>query len=95
MPNADSTAPLLKARYTPVPDSDPEYAQGAIERLELPHREIDRFVWLVQVPPPGDIAEWTRRLNEAVEGRHGSFRVDAASAEERRKVESGEIPLQK
>ena len=95
MPNSDSTAELLKVRYLPLPNSDPEYAQGAIERLELPHREIERFLWLIQVPPPADVTEWTRRLNDAVEGRHGSFLVEGASAEERRKVESGEIPLQK
>jgi hypothetical protein len=92
---ADPEVQLLKARYTAVPDSDPEYAQGAIERHELAHREIEHFVWLIQVPLPGDVAEWTRKLNDAVDARHGSFRVEKATDEERRKVESGEITLQK
>jgi hypothetical protein len=92
---ADREVQLLKARYTAVPESDPEYAQGAIERHELPHREIEPFVWLIQVPSPGEPAEWTRRLNDAVDARHGSFRVENATDEERRRVESGEITLQK
>ena len=85
---------LLKAHYTQVEGSDPEYAQGAIEKNDLPHREIARFVWLIRVPAPGDPAEWQRRLNGSVDRKHGSFRVIAASPEEQRKVESGEITLQ-
>jgi hypothetical protein len=95
MANADANVTLLKARYTAAPGSDPEYAQGAIERYELPHREIEHFVWLIQVPSPGDASQWAGRLNEVVESRHGSFRVEIASDEERCKVESGEITLQK
>jgi len=86
---------LLKAHYTPIKGSDPEYGQGAIERNELPHREIARFVWLIGVPEPGDLREWQQKLNDAVDPKHGSFRVSAASEEEKRKVESGEITLQK
>ncbi len=86
---------LLKAHYTPVQGTDPEYGQGAIERNELPHREIARFVWLIGVPEPGDPNEWRQKLNDAVSATHGSFRVSAASEEEKRKVESGEITLQK
>jgi hypothetical protein len=95
MPPAKSDHDLLEARYSAAPGSDPEYAQGAIERHELAHREIEPFVWLIQVPAPANAAEWTRKLNEAVEPRHGSFRVGPASPEERRKVDSGEIILQK
>lgn len=95
MIHADASATLLKARYTATAGSDPEYAQGAIERLELAHREIEHFVWLFEVPAPGDAARWARQLNEAVDAQHGSFRVEMASDEERRKVESGEITLQK
>ena len=86
---------LLKALYTQVPGSDPEYAQGAIERNELAHREIARFVWLIEVPEPGDRDEWRRRLNAAVDATHGAFEVVDASDEERRGVECGEITLQK
>ena len=86
---------ILKALYTPVKGSDPEYGQGAIERNELAHREIARFVWLIQVPEPGDVAEWRRRLNAAVDKSHGTFDVVAATEEERRKVERGEITLQR
>lgn len=86
---------LLKAVYLPAPQSDPEYGQGAIERNELAHREIEPFVWLIDVPPPNDPAEWQCRLNEAVDPKHGSFHVIDATDEEKRKVESGEIRLQK
>jgi hypothetical protein len=85
---------LLKALYTATPGSNPEYAQGAIERNELPHREITTFVWLIRVPDPGSPAEWERRLNDAVASEHGSFRVVEASPEEKRQVASGEITLQ-
>lgn len=91
---AESDKVLLKAIYTPVKDTDPEYGQVAIEKNELPHREIERFVWLIQVPAPGDPEHWRRELNAAVDRKHGSFRVTAASAEEQQKVESGEITLQ-
>lgn len=85
---------LLKALYTATPGSDPEYAQGAIERNELPHREITTFVWLIRVSAPASTSEWNRRLNEAVAPEHGSFRVVEATPEEKRQVESGEITLQ-
>ena len=86
---------LLKAHYTQVKDSDPEYGQVAIEKNELPHREISHFVWLIQVPSPGDPSAWERKLNDAVDPKHGSFRVTPATPEEQRKVDSGEITLQK
>jgi hypothetical protein len=86
---------LLKAHYTPVEGTDPEYAQSAIERNELPHREVSRFAWLIAVPEPGDPRHWQQKLNETVDASHGAFRVTAASEEEKRKVASGEITLQK
>ena len=85
---------LLRAYYTAVEGTDPEYGQGAIEKNDVPHREITHFVWLIQVPAPADIPEWQRRLNAAVDPKHGSFRVTPASAEDQRRVESGEITLQ-
>jgi hypothetical protein len=92
---ASTDTALLKAFYSQVKGSDPEYGQVAIERNELPHREIERFVWLIQVPAPADPAEWQRRLNEAVDPKHGSFRVIHASEEEKRLVAEGKIVLQK
>jgi hypothetical protein len=83
---------LLKAFYMPVKGADPEYGQVAIEKNDLPHREVARFVWLIRVPEPDD---WQARLNAAVDPKHGSFRVTQATDEETRKVESGEITLQK
>jgi hypothetical protein len=94
MPEDSTKAVLLEARYTAVEGSDPEYAQCAIERNELPHREIERMVWIIQVPAPADVSEWKRRLNDAVDPRHGSFEVTPATDEERRKVECGEVTLQ-
>ena len=89
------SADLLRARYTPAPRTDPEYGQAAIERNDLPHREIARFVWLIDVPSPADAAEWQRRLNASVGGGRGTFRVTEATEEEKRKVRSGEIVLQR
>jgi hypothetical protein len=86
---------LLKALYTPVTGTDPEYAQGAIERNDLAHREVVHFAWLIEVPEPGDAAQWRARLNETVDAAHGSFDVVPASEDERRKVECGEITLQR
>ena len=73
---------ILKALYTPVPNTNPEYAQSAIERNDLAHREIARNVWLIRVPDPGDPSEWQKRLNDTVGSQHGAFRVVHASAEE-------------
>jgi len=86
---------LLKAIYIPEHGADPEYGQGAIERNELAHREIEPFVWLIDVPKPEDPAEWQCRLNAAVDPKHGSFRVVEATVDEKRRVESGEISLQR
>ena len=86
---------ILKARYAQVPGTDAEYAQGAIERCGLAHREIERFVWLIAVEPPGDPGEWQQRLNAAVDPKHGRFSVACASAEEVEAVRSGRIVLQR
>jgi hypothetical protein len=86
---------LLKARYTPVAGTDPEYGQGAIERNDLAHREIEPFVWLIQVEEPADPVTWRSNLNAAVGPEHGSFSVACATAEEESAVASGAITLQR
>jgi len=84
---------LLKARYTSIPGTDPEYAQGAIERNELAHREIEHFVWVFEAE--GEPSEWEHRLNATVDPKHGSFTVECATAEEEESVRNGTIALQK
>ena len=86
---------ILKARYTPVPGTDIEYAQGAIERCDVRHREIARLVWLIAVDPPGDAAEWQAKLNANVDPKHGRFLVECATNEEVEAVRSGTIVLQR
>jgi len=88
---------LLKATYTPVEGADPEYGQGAIERNELQHREIERFVWLVLIDPdaPTDPISWQHRLNDAVDPKYGSFTVGPATEEEWERVRAGEITFQR
>ena|SRR5690242_8409625 len=85
---------LLKARYTQVSGTDPEYAQGAIERNDLAHREIAHFVWVFQTED-GTPEEWERRLNASVDRKHGSFAVECASPEEEQGVRDGTITLQR
>ena len=85
---------LLKATYRAVEGSDVEYGQGAIEKQDLPHREIEPMVWLIEVPPPAEPLEWQRRLNEGVDRSHGAFTVTPPSADEQRRVEAGEITMQ-
>jgi hypothetical protein len=94
MPNEPDQV-LLKARYTAAKGSDPEYGQGAIERNDLRHREIEHLVWLFLVDAPGDPADWQKKLNASVDGPHGSFTVAPASAEEAEQVRSGKITLQR
>ncbi|MCU1348861.1 MAG: hypothetical protein JWO56_1891 [Acidobacteria bacterium] len=86
---------LLRARYVPLPDTNPEYGQGAIERNDLAHREVERFVWLIQVDDPADPAAWQERLNEAVDPRHGSFAVECATADDERDVAGGRVTFQR
>lgn len=91
----DSHPVLLEATYHQVKGTDREYGQGAIERNELAHREIAPSVWLILVDAPGDPEAWRERLNAAVTKEHGAFTVRRASAEQEKRVESGEIVLQK
>lgn len=94
----ENTAPrdlILKARYYPAAGSNVEHGQGAIERNELWHREIEYCVWLIRVEWPGNPREWEKKLTETVYDRNGTFTVEHATAEERRLVESGAIKLQK
>ena len=86
---------LLKARYAQVPGTDPSYGQGAIERNDLAHREIEPFVWLIQVEEPGDPATWRANLNAAVSPEHGSFTVECATPEEESALAAGKITLQR
>lgn len=86
---------VLKIRYTQVPGTNPEYAQGAIERCDVSHREVERFTWLIAVDDDGDPAEWQRRLNAAVSPEHGSFAVECATPEEEQRVRDGTITLQR
>jgi hypothetical protein len=86
-------AVLLKAHYTAMPGTDPEYAQGAIERNELAHREIEHFVWVFEAE--GTPEEWEKRLNASVDPKHGSFTVECATADEEERVRNGTIQLQK
>ena len=37
---------LLKAHYRQVPGTDPEYAQVAVEKNQLAHREVESMFWL-------------------------------------------------
>jgi len=86
---------LLKARYTSVEGTDPEYAQGAIERNELRHRPLPHLEWLILVDGPAGPAEWQAKLNAAVDPKHGSFTVECATAEEERAVREGRITMQR
>lgn len=86
---------LLKARYRQVPGTDPEYAQGAVEKNDLAHREIVSMVWLILVDEPGDPDEWRNRLQSVTDSKHGSWTVERASAEEVEAVRVGRITLQK
>lgn len=86
---------LLKAHYRQVPGTDPEYAQGAVEKNDLAHREIVPMVWLILVDEPGDPDDWRNRLQSVTDSKHGSWSVERASAEDVEGVRSGRITLQK
>ena len=86
---------ILKARYVAVEGTDIEHGQGAIERNELPHSPLEPVVWLIRVAQPGDAAEWEKRLSASVDPALGSFRVEQPTADEVRRVETGEIRFQK
>ena len=84
---------LMRAKYTPAAGADREHGQGAIERLELAHREIEQNHWLIAAPDDS-IPNWTSRLKAALPKGTGTFEVSAASHEECEKVRAGEIQLQ-
>lgn len=86
---------LLRAQYTPMKGSDPEYGQVAVEKCDLRHAEITPHVWLIEVAAPGDAEEWQTRLNDAVDPEHGRFRVRRATPDEEALVRSGKVTLQR
>jgi hypothetical protein len=92
--NMNAHAGLYQARYTPRPNTDVEYAQGAIERCELAHREIQPLLWLVGAEGV-DARDLADRLNAAVVPDVGTFQVEEATEEQCRQLEAGEIELQK
>lgn len=88
---ADPTHDLLKMTFE---GSDRELAQGAIERHDLRHREIEPRIWLIEVDS-GSAAEWAERLTRAMPEGSGRFQGTIATAEETEKVRRGEITLQR
>ena len=82
---------LLEARFT---GENRELAQGAVERHDLRHREIEPRVWLIEVDEGGP-AEWAERLTSALPPGEGAFEVREATREQIEKVRSGEIALQR
>ena len=85
---------LLKAHYRQVEGTDPSYGQGAIERNELAHREIEPFIWLILVDE-GDSGNWRQRLDAVTNPKHGSWSVTKATPAEVEAVRSGKVKLQK
>jgi hypothetical protein len=85
---------LLEATYTQVKDTDPEYAQVAIEKCDVRHARVGNLVFVIEVPTPADPGDWQRRLNAAVDVKHGRFTVRRATAEEEEAVRSGRLTLQ-
>jgi hypothetical protein len=84
---------VLKVRYIAVEGTDPEYAQGAIERNELLHHPLPHLTWLIVAEGTPD--EWQTKLNATVDPKHGSFVVECASEEEETAVRSGKVPMQR
>jgi len=84
---------VLKARYIAVKGTDPEYGQGAIERIELLHHPLPHLCWLIVADASPE--ELQTKLNDAVDPKHGSFVVTCASAEEDAAVRSGKVTMQR
>lgn len=84
---------LMSAKFTPAAGADREHGQGAIERLELAHREVEQNRWLITTPDES-VPGWTSRLNAVLTEGTGRFEVSVASDEECEKVRTGEIKLQ-
>ena len=74
--------------------SDRELAQGAIERHDLLHREIEPRLFLISVEE-GTATEWEQRLTDAVPKGGGRFHGAAATPDEIERVRRGEIQLQR
>jgi hypothetical protein len=74
--------------------SDRELAQGAVERHDLRHREIEPRVWLIEVAS-GSAGEWAERLTQALPEGSGRFEGTMATPQEIEKVRRGEITLQR
>jgi len=84
---------VLKVRYIAVEGSNPEYAQGAIERNELLHHPLPHLQWLVVSDSSAE--DLQSRLNDAVDPQHGSFVVECANDEEEEAVRSGKVTMQR
>jgi hypothetical protein len=82
---------LLKMTFD---GSDRELAQGAIERHDLRHREIELRIWLIEVES-GSAGQWAERLTQALPQGSGRFHGTIATPEETEKVRRGEITLQR
>lgn len=89
-----SSPSVFVARFHLKPGAEVEYAQGAIERNELRHREIERNVWVFVTEEFVGASEWERRLNSALPPEIGRFEVSEADEELKSRVRSGEIQLQ-
>ncbi len=82
---------ILKMTFS---GADRELAQGAIERHDLLHREIEPKIWIIAVEE-GTPNEWARRLTAALPRDSGRFDGSLATAEEVEKIRRGEIKLQR
>ena len=82
---------LLKMTFE---GSDRELAQGAIERHDLRHREIEPRIWLIEVES-GSAAEWAERLTRTLPEGGGRFEGKNASPDEIERLRRGEITLQR
>src|SRR5688572_26661902 len=71
-----------------------EVAQGAVERHDLLHREIEPRIFLISVEE-GDAAGWEKKLNAVLPHGGGRFHGAPATAEDVEKVNRGEIKLQR
>lgn len=92
--NAGGDTVVRKAIYFPVEGTDIEHGQGAIERIEVSHCEVERNVWFVRLPAPGSCEDWQRRLNEVVGAPYGRFEVKELTESEQGRVDRGEIRFQ-
>jgi hypothetical protein len=73
---------------------DREVAQGAVERHDLLHREVEPRIFLISVEE-GDAAGWEKKLNAVLPHGSGRFHGAPANPEDVEKVRRGEIKLQR